>query len=447
MQYWPYNYPVYIGPIKFIVLMSGLWRELVINKNNLEGANVLQEFASFVLPEHALITRELYSRPTRPVDPRRETVALQDLARRMLDQPDTFLPHLVSQAMQVSEAHSAGLSIYEPDAPEGDIFRWYHLTGLCAHLSGRTVPRHPSPCGLCLDARESVLITHPEICYPHLAEPGVSVHEALLTPIFLGGAQPLGVLWVLSHDPARNFDASDARALTELASFAGIAIKMISDAQALKRSLELQEIMTREMAHRINNLLTVTGGLISAGARTAKTPMELANNVRSRLQALGRAHSLAANMHHRDSDGLTGELSRLIAVIAAPYSDQAKPRILIGKECGGSSSSEEVLLGKSALTGLGLALHELATNAVKYGALSAPGGRVLVDWQRNSEALTIVWEEQGGPEPSEVTDTPGFGSTLLHRTITGQFGGELRRAWLKQGLRAELSIPLERLRL
>lgn len=384
----------------------------------------------------AIITRELSARPRRNIDPRQEIYALQDLAWQMLERPDSLLPYLVQTAMRISDAHSAGISLHEPDAREGDVFRWHYLTGVCAPFIGRTTPRRASPCGLCLDEGGPVLIAYPEQFFSQYALPDAVSYEALLVPIYLAGNQPLGALWVISHQPERRFDGGDARVLGELASFAGIALKMIRDAQALKEALEVQEILTREMRHRISNVLTVASGLVSASARTAATPQELAANVRGRLEALGRAQAI---VHHPggdralggDSLSPAGQLRSLVEVIAAPYSDGGQ-RVALSHPAG--DSPDLPLLGQGALTALGLVLHELATNAVKYGALSAPAGRVDIDCRIEDGACVLTWRERGGPAVSAAPETAGFGSTLIRRTVAGQLGGQVDFDWLAEGL-------------
>lgn len=388
----------------------------------------------------AVITHELSSRSTRARDPGEEVHALQDLAWQMLERPDSFLPYLVEKALRISDAHSSGISLHEPDSKDGDVFRWHYLTGACAPFIGRTTPRHSSPCGLCLDEGGPVLIAFPEELCSHYAVPGLVSYEALLVPIYLAGDRPLGALWVISHAEARRFDGVDARVLGELANFAGIALKMIRDAQALKEALEAQEILVREMRHRIGNVLTVASGLVSASARTASTPQDMAIKVRGRLEALGRAQAIVhqSSCDHvvgREVVSLADQLEALVDVIAAPYSEDGR-RVELAPES--PIPPDAPLLGQGGLTGLGLVLHELATNAVKYGALSNSQGQVTIDWRMGEDTCVLVWREHGGPPIDSPPDAEGFGSRLIERTITGQLGGRVVSEWLPEGLRATL---------
>jgi two-component sensor histidine kinase len=90
-------------------------------------------------------------------------------------------------------------------------------------------------------------------------------------------------------------------------------------------------------------------------------------------------------------------------------------------------------------------LHESATNAVKYGALSRPDGSIHVTWDASGDALRLDWDEIGGPEINLRPQARGFGSILAERSVTGELGGRIEHDWRRNGLRLKLSIPLERL--
>jgi len=97
------------------------------------------------------------------------------------------------------------------------------------------------------------------------------------------------------------------------------------------------------------------------------------------------------------------------------------------------------------VTGLALALHETATNAVKYGALSQPTGSIHVTWDASDQDFHLNWDETGGPAIDVTPQARGFGSILTERSVTGELGGTIEHDWRRQGLRLKLSVPLERL--
>ena len=97
------------------------------------------------------------------------------------------------------------------------------------------------------------------------------------------------------------------------------------------------------------------------------------------------------------------------------------------------------------MTGLALVLHETATNAVKYGALSRPDGSIRVTWDASGDDLHLDWDETGGPVIDGTPQARGFGSILTERSVTGELAGRIEHDWRRNGLRLKLSVPLERL--
>ena len=103
------------------------------------------------------------------------------------------MPAPVRLAIEACDAQSAGISLYEPDPPSPGIFRWHHLAGHFAHLSGGTIPRDFSTSGIAIDRRALILMARPERVYPYLARAGVPLCEALLLPLYITGTAPAGI--------------------------------------------------------------------------------------------------------------------------------------------------------------------------------------------------------------------------------------------------------------
>ncbi|QBR71155.1 histidine kinase [Beijerinckiaceae bacterium] len=220
------------------------------------------------------------------------------------------------------------------------------------------------------------------------------------------------------------------------------ASKIARDITEPKRAREQQRLLFREMNHRINNLLALVGGIVALSARSAKTPKDLAAQVRTRLEALARAHQL---MLPNLNDGLvkgerTTTLLSLIRTIVSPYCDVDQ-----GPETRVIAAGPELAIGENSVTSLALLLHEFATNAVKHGALSSPRGRVNVDWFVEDDLLNLTWRELDGPLLSGQPQTEGFGTLLTQATVTGQLAGRISRDWYADGLIIEVSVPLQRL--
>jgi two-component sensor histidine kinase len=130
----------------------------------------------------------------------------------------------------------------------------------------------------------------------------------------------------------------------------------------------------------------------------------------------------------------------LVGAIFAPYVD---------RRCNGDEGviliGPDVPIGADAITNVALVLHELATNAAKYGALSSPEGAVHIDCSLENDELLLTWKERGGPSLDGAPDAEGFGSMLARRIVIDHFGGRISNDWQRDGLVVHLSIPLERL--
>jgi len=218
------------------------------------------------------------------------------------------------------------------------------------------------------------------------------------------------------------------------------ASKIARDISERRRAQEQQNLLLREMSHRVKNLFAVTGGLVTLSARSARTPQDVATAVRERLAALTRAQELT----RPGLIGTGGEvvqdttLHAVIGTMFAPYVDRRSTghegMILIGSD---------VPIGANAITNVALVLHELATNAAKYGALSSPKGAVHIDCSLQNDELLLIWKERGGPSLDGAPDAEGFGSVLARRIVIDHFGGRISNHWERDGLVVHLSVPVE----
>ncbi len=218
------------------------------------------------------------------------------------------------------------------------------------------------------------------------------------------------------------------------------ASKIARDITDRRRAEEQRRVILREMSHRVKNLFALASSVVGQSARWAKTPEEMADAVKQRLAALARAHELMLPGVALDKDGTSRstDLQALVGTMLSPYATKDEPdRVAI--------EGPQVAIGGQAVTSFALLLHEFATNAVKYGALSTAEGRVSVAWSIDGETLHLTWQERGGPPVSGVPRYEGFGSVLAANTIRHQFAGEIAREWGEAGLVIRLSVPVESL--
>ena len=382
-------------------------------------------------------TRELFRRAPKKIDYLAEKQALQELADRMAERPEDVLPRFVSLAMEMTGGVSAGLSLYE-ERPAPGVFRWKYLRGMLSPFENATTPRDFSPCGVTLDHNAPVLSQHPERFYSWISDANIVVPEVLLLPLYIGRKEPLGTLWIVA-DKVGHFDRGDARAMTELATFVGIALKIIRTEEQLQRAVVEQHTLAREMNHRVQNVFAMTHGMVRATARKATSANEMEALLSGRLHALAKAHALVRrDLVNELSGSESADLASLIRAIVLPHDmDGAERKITIeGPPLRSSSRSS---------TRLALVLHELTTNAVKYGALSRPGGKVAINWRSQDAKLILSWQEHGGPPIIAPPQTKGFGSALVHSTIVSQGAGEVEYEWRSHGLAVTISMPLSAL--
>lgn len=208
-----------------------------------------------------------------------------------------------------------------------------------------------------------------------------------------------------------------------------------TDIHEQKLMMEEREMIAHELSHRIKNIFSVIAGLIGLSARQHPQISDVADDLRDRILALGRAHDFV-RPHSADSAPQPGQgvgsLSGILKQIFAPYRGTDGSRILL--------SGDDAAIDDRSATPLALLFHELATNAAKYGALSVPDGRVLLDVSAVGDDIRIDWREEGGPSVAP-SSTDGFGSRLMTLSVERQLGGRIEREWRSEGLAISLWIP------
>lgn len=209
-----------------------------------------------------------------------------------------------------------------------------------------------------------------------------------------------------------------------------------TDIHESKMLVETQQLLSRELNHRIKNIFSVVGGLVSFTAREHRDLAPLASIISERIAALGKAHSYV----RPDDDGSEAKavtIRKLLDDLIDPYRDRTGSRLTV--------EGEDLALGENSLTPLALVFHELATNAVKYGALSADDGRVSVQVRRDGDNILLDWSEQGGPVVDGASLGSGFGSQLVDMSIRRQLGGRYEQHWDQGGLRVAIVLPAARI--
>jgi two-component sensor histidine kinase len=204
------------------------------------------------------------------------------------------------------------------------------------------------------------------------------------------------------------------------------------DVTGRKQAEEGHELLAGEMSHRVKNLLAIATGLTAITSRSTSTTTDMARELTQRLTALDRAHDLVRPLP--GSEGKAALLGDLLAILLAPYDD-------IGAFSGRIRVSVPRMgVGEAAATTLALVVHELATNSLKYGALSVPAGTLDVSCSSQEDVVVVSWTERGGPKVITPTGPGGYGSTLLTRAMTRQLDGSINREWHEAGVVVTLTM-------
>jgi two-component sensor histidine kinase len=190
------------------------------------------------------------------------------------------------------------------------------------------------------------------------------------------------------------------------------------------RSEAERDVLAEEIAHRMKNVLAIAQVIVKQSLRHIPQIEAERRSIEARLSALAGAQDVLTRAEDREADILS-----VVEATLAPHLPQ-QGRIEV--------SGASVPLNSSQVLGLSLALHELATNAAKYGALSNQAGRVLIDWSTDEEGrFALTWTEKDGPEVA-ATDAKGFGSTVLERIVGNYFSGRSTLIRDPEGIRFEI---------
>ncbi len=233
------------------------------------------------------------------------------------------------------------------------------------------------------------------------------------------------------HDEALVWVASQGKVTyNQDGSVSGVT-GIVQDVTDRKHAEERQQLLIRELHHRVKNTLATVQAIVGSTARTASSIDEFYQGFVGRIVSLARTHNLLTEDLWQKA-----ALEDLVQTELGPYEDEARNRIAI--------DGPHVELPSEAAVPIGMAIHELTTNAAKHGALSTFGGQVEVSWrivQEERAMLQFTWVERGGPRVSTPT-RQGFGSRLLQRVLATQLQAEVAMEFPEEGLRFSMTMPI-----
>jgi two-component sensor histidine kinase len=215
----------------------------------------------------------------------------------------------------------------------------------------------------------------------------------------------------------------------------GQCATLVTDVTEQRRRAQAQAMQVRETDHRARNLLSL---ILSIVQMTRGGSVEdYREALTGRLQALARAHSVLAAGRWEGAD-LAGIIRQELAAFTDSAGGSGTPSVRL--------DGAPQMLAPELSQAIAMVVHELATNAAKYGALSRPGGVATVAWRvqdGGDPMLELDWTEAGGPPVTEPAEK-GFGSALIQTVVTGQLRGELDVDWRPAGLEVRIRVPLSR---
>jgi two-component system, chemotaxis family, CheB/CheR fusion protein len=232
-----------------------------------------------------------------------------------------------------------------------------------------------------------------------------------------------GEVWVLNN----------VSVLVDQARRASHALSVTLEIGERKKAEQQTGLLLSELDHRVKNILAIVSSVVSQTLKANSPPAAFAAAIDGRISAIARAHSMLTDHGDRGR----ASLHDLVTTELEPY-DSGGHNISI--------QGHDIALTPRAGLSLALALHELASNAAKYGALSTPAGRLAVSWTTVGHAanrtLSFLWVESGGPPLAGPPLQRGFGTTLIERTLSHEFDAEVHREFLRSGLRCTIDMPL-----
>ncbi|WP_285170212.1 HWE histidine kinase domain-containing protein [Rhizobium sp. CNPSo 3464] len=256
--------------------------------------------------------------------------------------------------------------------------------------------------------------------------------KSMINVIIAGGHAPFGVLEVDAQEP-RNFGEDDIAFLRTYANLLAAAIERVRTHDALRRSAREQGVLARELGHRVKNILGLIRALASLTSTEGRTAEEFRGAFIDRLQALSAAESLVFESSDERVDALA-----LAGELLGPYRQDNPKKVAI--------EGASVRLSPRQARMFGLALHELATNAAKYGAIGAAQGRVRVGWYveelNGRRQLSITWQEVDGPEITPPKRS-GFGTRLLEDVVAYELRGKAELLYEPRGLHYRLEFSVD----
>lgn len=414
-----------------------------------------------IRPVDLVITEALLQRSERAPEIQAEMAAFCELSEMLAAaSPRETLQRFSEVVLHLCNAGSAGISLLKHDGAGQTIIRWETISGALASYKGDERPRNFSPCGLCLDAGASILISGPERAFVYLNTMTPAISEELIIPLHDNAKRPLGTLWIAHHDPTRRFCANDARILQQFAVQVVLALKLLREEKArrtaltmleshktahqtvaldlveerhrreqaeisesgIRQALIAKDAVIMEVHHRVKNTIQMVGNLLSLQARASysaevRTALE---DCHERLNVLAKVHELlyrsASSAQEILMPSLLQAVGDALRQAFADMSDRVELHV----------TSDQIVLPADDAIPMILLANEVITNAYKHAFPDGASGEITVFLRclPNNTVLLQITDHGIGIRSNAET---GLGLKLI-RSFSAQLRGKLTYA-------------------
>ncbi len=340
------------------------------------------------------ILSELAVRPRRAADHERENQALASLAKEMARKPRNMLQKLVETAVELCNAHTAGISLLE-----GNVFRWEAVAGVFAAYRNGTMPREASPCGVCIDRDATQLMHLADRCFPALRNEPRFV-EALLIPFHFQGA-PIGTVWIVSHTSDRRFDREDERLVRSLAEFASAGWQLWKSYDLAEQQSRRKDEFLAMLGHEIRNPLAAivnAAGVLRVDVATDRA-RRMVEVVTRQAQDLSRMVNDLMDLSRITQGTLDLQAKPLeLGALLTDIVDTARPDIERRRHRVFTEMPPEPVWLHADRGRLRQIVGNLIDNAAKY---TPDGGEIWVTAERTGDHVSIMVRDTGIGIPPE----------------------------------------------
>ena len=346
------------------------------------------------------------------------------------------MDRLVELSLTLCDAQSGGISLFEEQDGE-PVFRWHALKGRFAPFTGKTIPRHFSPCGVVVDRLKPILVKQPERLYPYLALEDAPISEGLWAPLVGLEGVAVGTLWIMTHDSSHLFTQDDCDTLLRLAAFGSVGLALNAVSIQKDDLLARQDLMLREINHRVSNSLQIANSMLRLQEQRAlgdEAKQELGKAadrivsiglIHTRLYKAGDMRAIRIGAYLRDlCVDLTGSGSGRHSISALDVDVQAP---------------ETLSLPPDLVTKLGLIVNELVTNSFKH-ATGSSHCQIGVTQSADAIELTIADDGPGLPAGFEPQRQKGLGMRMV-LSLVDQMDGQLTAQPSAKGARFIITVP------